>query len=54
MAVRTWFAPLVLATVSMLGLISALLGDGAYDMTAWVGLAAPVASVAWALAWRRR
>lgn len=51
---RIWFAPVVLATVSMLGLISALLGDGAYDMTAWLGLGAPVATVAWALAWRRR
>ncbi len=51
---RIWFAPFVLAIASMLGLVSALLGDGAYDRLAWLGLGAPVASIAWALAWRRR
>lgn len=35
-------APLVIAIVSMAGLISALVGDGWWDAVSWVGLGLPV------------
>ena len=41
-------APLALAALSLIGLIGALLADGAWD---WIGaalLAAPVAAILWA------
>jgi hypothetical protein len=46
--------PLAVAALSLLGLVVALLGDGAWD---WIGAAALGASVAatiWALVARRR
>jgi hypothetical protein len=44
--------PLLLATCSLVGLVSALTGDGWRDMVAWIGLAVPVLAVG--LAIRRR
>lgn len=44
--------PLLLATCSLVGLVSALTGDGWRDMVAWIGLAVPVLAVS--LAVRRR
>ncbi|BBB98544.1 hypothetical protein ACVL91_001935 [Bradyrhizobium elkanii] len=35
-------APLVIAIVSTVGLISALVGDGWWDAVSWVGLGLPV------------
>ncbi|MCA1402203.1 hypothetical protein [Bradyrhizobium sp. BRP56] len=35
-------APLVIAIVSAVGLISALVGDGWWDAVSWVGLGLPV------------
>ncbi|UGY20054.1 hypothetical protein [Bradyrhizobium septentrionale] len=35
-------APLVIAIVSTVGLISALVGDGVWDAVSWVGLGLPV------------
>ena len=49
---RAIFAvPIVIAAASLFGLVAALTGDGLRDMASWVGLAVPVAVVAWA---RRR
>lgn len=45
---RIFAVPALLAVLSTVGLVSALLGDGCYDLIAWLGLAAPVAVVAWA------
>lgn len=39
--------PLQLAVVSIAGLLSALLGDGAWDAVSWVLLGVLVAVVAW-------
>lgn len=51
--IRSTFAlPALIAVLSLLGLFSALLGDGLPDLVAWAALGAPVAAVLWAM--RRR
>lgn len=45
-------APLWLGLATGVGLVSALVGDGAWDTLSWLALAAPVAAVAWA--WKGR
>ena len=51
---RTVFAaPVLLALASAIGLVSALAGDGVEDVVAWIGLALPLAAVAWAMCARR-
>jgi hypothetical protein len=51
---RAIFAlPLAIAVLSIVGLISALTGDGWRDALSWVGLAAPVLIVFWAMRARR-
>jgi hypothetical protein len=44
---RIWAAPLVLAVVSAVGLVSALLADGVADVLAWLSLGLPVFAVGW-------
>jgi hypothetical protein len=39
--------PLLLGFASVVGLISALVGDGVWDILSWLTLASPVAVVAW-------
>lgn len=41
--------PAVIFVLSLVGLITALTGDGVRDVVAWVGLGAPVAAFVWAL-----
>lgn len=48
-AARIW--PCAIAATSGLGLVVALIGDGAWDVFSWAMLAIPVAITA--LAWRR-
>jgi len=45
--------PLALALVTAVGLVSALVGDGAYDAVSWVGLGLPCITILVAL-WRTR
>lgn len=45
--VRVWTAPVLLGIVSVVGLVAALLSDGAGDVLAWLTLAAPVGTVVW-------
>jgi len=47
-----WRWPLVLAVLSLVGLVAALLADGPWDTLSWVALAVPVAVSAWH-SWRR-
>lgn len=47
---RTWGAPIALALLSVVGLLSALFADGLGDVVSWVALAAPVAAVVWCMA----
>lgn len=46
-------APTGIAVVSLVGLVSALTGDGLRDLVSWAALAVPVAVVAWAMRARR-
>ena len=44
---------LVLAALSSVALVIALTGDGWRDVISWIGLAAPVLAVGWAMRARR-
>lgn len=53
-SIRAIFAmPLILALLSLIGLVAALTGDGIRDAVSWLGLAVPVAVVGWAMRARR-
>lgn len=47
-------APLVIGTLSLIGLVGALLDDGLWDALGAALLAVSLATIAWALATRRR
>jgi hypothetical protein len=47
---RTFGWPLLLGVLSGLGLVLALIGDGAWDAVSWLLLTSPVATIVWALA----
>jgi hypothetical protein len=40
-------APLLLAVASTFGLVSALLGDGIWDVLSWFALGGPVMLIVW-------
>lgn len=44
---RLWGWPVALALLSAVGLLSALVGDGAWDALSWFALGLPVVVVAW-------
>lgn len=46
-------APLAIAALSTVALVTALTGDGWRDVLSWAGLAAPVLTVGWAITTRR-
>lgn len=51
---RAIFAlPLVIGALGVIGLVSALTGDGWRDVVSWIGLAVPVLAVVWAMKARR-
>lgn len=50
---RLWGAPIAIALASLIGLISALLGDGPNDWISWLGLGAPLLVLLWARLRRR-
>ena len=50
---RIFRAPLAIAVATAVGLLAALVGDGALDVLSWLTLALPPAAVAWKLAPRR-
>jgi hypothetical protein len=52
--VRVLRVPLALALVTVIGLGSALLGDGRWDALSWVALSLPIAVIARQLARARR
>ena len=49
---RVFAAPLAIAVLSTVGLISALVGDDVWDVLSWLTLAIPVAVILWC--WLRR
>ncbi len=46
---RIFAMPLAIALVSLVGLVSALTGDGWRDALSWLGLAVPVLALGWAM-----
>ena len=44
---RLWGAPILFGVITAVGLLSALLGDGAWDILSAVALAMPIAAAAW-------
>lgn len=44
---RLWGAPIVLGVLTLIGLLSALVGDGVWDTVSAVALGIPVAACAW-------
>ncbi len=50
---RIFAAPSAIALVSLVGLVSALTGDGVRDQLSWVALAIPIIAVFWAMSARR-
>lgn len=52
--VRSTFAlPVIIGLASTVGLVAALVGDGWMDALSWLGLAAPVLAISWAMTRRR-
>lgn len=49
----TWALPVLIAILSLIGLVSALTGDGLPDIVAWLALAVPVLAVGWAMQAKR-
>lgn len=47
-----FLVPVLIALFSLIGLVSALTGDGLRDVLSWAGLAVPLLAIAWA--WLRR
>ncbi|MBI2262659.1 MAG: hypothetical protein HYU62_13465 [Caulobacterales bacterium] len=45
--------PAVVAVLSLIGLVAALIGDGVWNAIGWLGLGASVAVLVWALIVRR-
>jgi hypothetical protein len=53
--IRSTFAlPALIALLSVVGLVSALTGDGVRDVLSWIALAVPVVAVGWAMRVQRR
>jgi len=50
---RMFAWPIVIALASIIGLVSALAGDGIEDVVAWLGLALPIVVFCWAMHARR-
>ena len=44
---RTFAIPLILFIIGMVGLLSALTGDGPRDWTSWAALSIPVVIIMW-------
>ena len=51
---RLWGAPILFSILTTIGLISALLGDGVWDVVSALALGVPVAACAWYGLRRRR
>lgn len=44
---QVFWVPLLLALISIVGLLSALLGDGLFDLLSWLTLAVPIVVALW-------
>ena len=50
---RPYLVPTLLAIASLIGLVSALIGDGVFNLISWLILGGLLAVIVWALATRR-
>ena len=50
---KVWGAPLLLAVLTVFGLLCALLGTGIWHWLAWIAIGIPLAVLAWYLRPRR-
>lgn len=50
---RAYVVPTILAVATLIGLVSALIGDGVFNLVSWLFLGGLVGVIAWALAARR-
>jgi hypothetical protein len=50
---RVFATPTAIAVVSLIGLVTALLGEGLNDWISWIGLSVPLAVILWARLRRR-
>lgn len=46
---RVFAIPALVALVSTIGLVSALVGDGFFDTVSWIALGIPVVLIPWAI-----
>lgn len=51
---RVYRTPTLIALASLVGLVSALIGDGVFNVVSWIALGMVPCIVAWALLSRRR
>jgi hypothetical protein len=47
---RIWRGPAIVASLTAIGLVSALVGDGLWDVLSWFALFCPLAVAAWYIA----
>jgi hypothetical protein len=47
LAGRTYGVPVVLAALTLFGLLAALLGEGPWHVLSWLALSIPLVSIAW-------
>lgn len=50
---RAYVVPIILALASLVGLISALIGDGVFNVISWLILGGLLGVIVWALVTRR-
>jgi hypothetical protein len=50
---RIFAVPLAIALLTLVGLVTALTGEGWRDLLSWLALASPVAALLWAARTRR-
>ncbi|MCE7072987.1 MULTISPECIES: hypothetical protein [unclassified Dyadobacter] len=46
---KVWGLPIIIGILSAIGLLSALTGDGLYDLLSWLTLGIPVVLAVWYL-----
>lgn len=50
----TFAMPAMIAALSLIGLVAALVGDGVFDLLSWVALGSVVGTIAWAISKPRK
>lgn len=48
---KVWEIPVIIGIFSLIGLLTALVGDGLYDLLSWILLGIPVLIIIWFVPW---